>query len=437
MPTVAGDEETVLPGARPRHARGIRRTLTIVLACVVVVALLGGGWALAEAFESPDQREARATAPVPAAVTAAVVSGNLERTVSARAIVGRERTAEISVPAQGDFPVVTSSPLAPQASVTAGTTVLEVNGQPVFAMPGAFPFFRDLTPGMKGPDVAQLQRGLTEAGLSVAVDGEYGASTDARVRQLYARAGYTPQEATSDRAETTESDAAGGSSGDRPAGGDSGAAAPSSSQVTKTTVLPRSALMVFSSLPAVVESAPATGATVTAETSLTVGQGRIVAVASLEPAVAGQMQVGMRATVQGPDGQPCDCSVTAIAPSAPAATAQGDAAGNASTDGTAASSAAAVEMTLAADADASLPAEWFGADVLVVITVEAAAESSLIVPSVSVVSSGSDRATVYKKVEGGDFLAVEVRETASLSGRSAVVPRDPSALSVDDIVKVG
>ena len=80
--------------------------------------------------------------------------------------------------------------------IAAGATVLEVDGRPLFALPGAFAFYRDLSLGMNGPDVSQLQAGLRAAGLDVGVDGSFGASTERAVRLLYERNGYAASAGT-------------------------------------------------------------------------------------------------------------------------------------------------------------------------------------------------------------------------------------------------
>ncbi|MFV2109040.1 hypothetical protein [Micromonospora sp. LOL_015] len=72
-----------------------------------------------------------------------------------------------------------------------GDVVAEVSGRPVIAMVGHFPAYRDVCPGMSGPDVAQLQRSLQPL-YGIRVDGHFGAATEAAISRLYRRLGYLP-----------------------------------------------------------------------------------------------------------------------------------------------------------------------------------------------------------------------------------------------------
>jgi hypothetical protein len=92
--------------------------------------------------------------------------------------------------------IVTSLP-TPGAEVPEGGVLATIAGRPVFALEGEAPMYRDLGPGMSGPDVAQLETALERIGISPgAVDGLYDAGTEAAVRTLYTNAGFTPVVAT-------------------------------------------------------------------------------------------------------------------------------------------------------------------------------------------------------------------------------------------------
>lgn len=69
-----------------------------------------------------------------------------------------------------------------QPKVAQGDVLYEVAGIPVRAIEGAIPMYRDLALGTKGPDVAQLQRALTELGFPLTDDGDFGVHTRAAVK---------------------------------------------------------------------------------------------------------------------------------------------------------------------------------------------------------------------------------------------------------------
>ncbi|MEK2488168.1 peptidoglycan-binding domain-containing protein [Kitasatospora purpeofusca] len=77
-------------------------------------------------------------------------------------------------------------------AVAAGKLLAEVSGQPLFALPGAVPAFRDLKPDSTGPDVAELQDALAGLGHGIGKDdkGTYGPGTAAAVSAFYRGLGY-------------------------------------------------------------------------------------------------------------------------------------------------------------------------------------------------------------------------------------------------------
>jgi len=84
--------------------------------------------------------------------------------------------------------------------VTAGKTIsnreqlAEIDGEPLFALAGHVPAWRDITPGESGPDVAELQKALASLGYYDHGDtpGFFGTATQDAVSLYYERLGYTP-----------------------------------------------------------------------------------------------------------------------------------------------------------------------------------------------------------------------------------------------------
>ena len=147
--------------------------------------------------------------PVAAAVTVAIVtsrSGSAERPRADRYVtaVVERRGLENSIVTRGTvrFGIRAELELASSGRVTGvdvevgdeiapESTVLRVDGRPVVAVAGATPFWRDVGPGTSGPDVAELERILSEGGLDPGpVDGTYTAATGRAVRAWQARHGF-------------------------------------------------------------------------------------------------------------------------------------------------------------------------------------------------------------------------------------------------------
>ncbi|ACZ32175.1 Peptidoglycan-binding domain 1 protein [Xylanimonas cellulosilytica DSM 15894] len=143
-------------------------------AAVVVAAGLGvvfGRWA----FVAPQVEE---TTNVPATVTVAQMTVGRSLPVAVSAVWDAQ---PFGVGAA--VGVLTSVDVADGATVSVGDRLYTVDLRPVIAAVGTVPAFRDLSQGMKGEDVAQLQRFLVDAGyLKGRADGDFGAATTVAVR---------------------------------------------------------------------------------------------------------------------------------------------------------------------------------------------------------------------------------------------------------------
>ena len=84
--------------------------------------------------------------------------------------------------------------VAAGSTVRNGEQLAELDGQPLFALTGTVPAWRDLTPGETGPDVAELQQALASLGYYDDGDtaGYFGAATEYAVSLYYEHLGYTP-----------------------------------------------------------------------------------------------------------------------------------------------------------------------------------------------------------------------------------------------------
>ncbi|WP_239643002.1 peptidoglycan-binding protein [Nocardiopsis alkaliphila] len=167
------------------------------MAIVVVVCALASACAFAATVfvRSPQQRAAEAAPPPPSTLTAGVEERELVDTIVLRGTVGSEFTATITAPGPGPAgdPVVTATPIAVGEEILPGSVVAEVAGRPLIALPGEFPMYRDLLPGMEGRDVTQLQEALLSLGFALPeANGVYGPATQAAVEAMYDNRGYAP-----------------------------------------------------------------------------------------------------------------------------------------------------------------------------------------------------------------------------------------------------
>ena len=184
-------------------------------------ALLAIGGLIGASFvKSPQQIAADTAAPPPTATTAKVVSQVLTSSVQMRGVVypGTQYDVYPSAPESDSSASGTGSAAGGSAGggsadggsagsvyiskleVAAGRTIsngkqlAEIDGEPMFALTGRVPAWRDITPGESGPDVAELQKALASLGYYNGGDtpGFFGTATEDAVALYYEHLGYTP-----------------------------------------------------------------------------------------------------------------------------------------------------------------------------------------------------------------------------------------------------
>lgn len=178
-----------------------RRTLVVLLAASVVVSS-AATWVAAAQIRSPAEAAARTAPPEPSPILVPVVDQELATRVVTRGTAQYGEPAEIRVAESGlkSAPRVVTTLPAPGMEVADGDVLLSISGRPVVVFEGAVPAHRDLGPGMRGPDVRQLEEGLAAAGLDPgALDGTYDDATARAVTGLYERHGAEPVVATDDQ----------------------------------------------------------------------------------------------------------------------------------------------------------------------------------------------------------------------------------------------
>ncbi|MDY0946852.1 peptidoglycan-binding domain-containing protein [Frigoribacterium sp. CFBP9039] len=412
---------------------------------VAIVALLAGGWGLAHAFESPAQREAAATAPSPLPVTSEVRVGDLTRRITFQATVGRTGLMSVALPSPAAEPAyVTGKPTSSGAPVAAGQIVTEVNGRPVFAVTGGFPFYRELRRDHTGPDVRQLQAALRDAGIPTTVDGVFGAGTERSLTALYSRTGHAPPtvvDVEEDRGvpgtdATPGTDAAVDATGAQPAPAGTSATAPSPSAapsassaadtsdtdptsdrpVTRRVVASPAELVVVPTLPAVAAETPAVGTAAGSEVELRLESGRLRIAADVPVLIAETLIEGSTGTFTAADGATTPITLETVVPG-------GD--------------DDAESRVILDAANGELVPDLLGAEGLVALDIETVQTGSLIVPTVAVAGGGgSGEAHLLVEQDDGTFRRIPVVETGQLDGESAVEPTDPDDLGEGDRVRV-
>lgn len=178
------------------------RRLGVVLALVMSAA--GAGWIVGGRVRSPAAAAAERRAPLASPIVVPVEKRALSDDLTRRGTVRFDNPTPLSLagPVGGESgpQVVTKVPTAGDEAAE-GAIVLEVNGRPVFALRGAQPTYRSLTPGAKGRDVQRLEEALARLGFDPgAIDGTYDAATQKAVQELYDANGYTAQGPTAAQA---------------------------------------------------------------------------------------------------------------------------------------------------------------------------------------------------------------------------------------------
>ena len=191
-----------------------RRTLFWVAGGAALLAI--GGLIGSSFVKSPQQIAADTAAPPPTATTAKVVSQILTSSVQMRGVVypatqydvypsapesdaagaGTGTAAGGSATGGGSPGAVYISRLDAAAgqTISNGEKLAEIDGEPLFALAGRVPAWRDITPGESGPDVAELQKALASLGYYAGGDtpGLFGTATEEAVSLYYGHLGYTP-----------------------------------------------------------------------------------------------------------------------------------------------------------------------------------------------------------------------------------------------------
>jgi Putative peptidoglycan binding domain/HlyD family secretion protein len=204
-------------GSRPA-VRGSRltRRRRVLLGVGIAAALLAIGGLIGASFvKSPQQLAADSAAPPATVTTATVVSQVLTSSVQMRGVVYPSTQYDVYATSSGSSSSAGGSAAGGSSSgtgssstgavyisklkvaagdtITNGEQLAELDGEPLFALTGTVPAWRDLTPGESGPDVTELQKALASLGYYDDGDtpGYFGSATEYAVSLYYQHLGYT------------------------------------------------------------------------------------------------------------------------------------------------------------------------------------------------------------------------------------------------------
>ena len=170
------------------------RKYKLGLSLIFVILLAVVSWIAGSQIQSPAEAAARTAPPTPSPILVPV-----EKRVLTSDIITRG-TARFGLPQSISL---APSPLKAGAGVTTtlpvrgdqlkeGDVLLTASGRPVFLLQGDIPAYRDLTAGLSGEDIHQLEAALKRLKFDPGpVDGVYDEQTSAAVADLYTSAGYS------------------------------------------------------------------------------------------------------------------------------------------------------------------------------------------------------------------------------------------------------
>jgi hypothetical protein len=446
MATQSGPDDSNR-GQAMRGSRLARRRRVLIGVGIAAALLAVGGLIGASFVKSPQQLAADTAAPPPTVTTAPVVSQILTASVEMRGTVYPATQYDVYATApssssgsassdggasgggSGSSVYVSKLDVAAGDTITNGKQLAEIDGQPMFALTGPVPAWRDLAPGETGPDVTELQQALSSLGYYDEGDtpGYYGAATEYAVTLYYEHLGYTP---------------------------------PSSGGVPAADV-------VF--LPAL----PATVVAVNGATGEQPGQpflelaarGSLALTGELPPAYAGQVKTGLNVTIYDEvtgihaTGTVADLgTATTVTPTgavvdigggsgsagssgsadsgSSSSSSSGSGSGSGSSSGNSSSSGSTVFIPVTVQPSKPLAAALNDENVLVTVQTGRTEGPVLTVPVAAIVTTASG--TSYVTVVGAHGKQTEVPVTPGISenGYVQVTPVTPGALAAGDRVAV-
>lgn len=358
-----------------------------------------GGVVGAHWIRSPAEQAADAKAPAPTVLTVPITRTILRSVITMRGTFS-QGTASTFTPTTADVGgdgtnssslVVTNLFIHVGQSVAIGRVMVEVSGRPVFILPGAFPMYRDITAGARGPDVRELQAALDALGFHTwDSHGVFGPSTRDALRRFYVARGYdAPTQA--------------GQTPTLPV--DTKSAAPGTVPKTATPVIymPMSEFMFTRHLPARVAAiGGGIGATVHGPL-VSLANGSIRLTGHMDTSNAGLVRIGMPVSILSEaTGFVGSGSVTAA--------------------GHAADSSGTIPLTITAKSSTEWPTSELSDDVRLTITTATSSGPVLAVPVSSITTSANGQTGVTIFGRSHHPFTVPVKTGATVGGLVEIFP---------------
>ncbi|MBC8330917.1 MAG: peptidoglycan-binding protein [Anaerolineae bacterium] len=172
-----------------------KQITTAFILLAVVIAASAGSWLAGARIQSPAEAAARTAPPAPSPILVPIEERVLTADVVTRGTARfglPQSLLLVPSPLKGEIGIVTTLPTR-TAQLAEGDLLLTASGRPVFILQGETPVYRDLTPGVDGDDVLQLESGLARLGFDPGpLDGLFDEKTGAAVGAWYTQSGFTP-----------------------------------------------------------------------------------------------------------------------------------------------------------------------------------------------------------------------------------------------------
>ncbi|MFF7051725.1 peptidoglycan-binding protein [Streptomyces griseorubiginosus] len=419
-----------------------RRRWTVIAACASAVLSASGVYATHWVL-SPAEAAARSQAPKASVVTAPVVRQVMRNTLVFRGSFSDGRTVSatptsVAVTQPGSQPsalVVTGVFARPGQRVKAAQPLVEYDARPVFALPGAFPMYRDLTVGEEGKDVVQLQRALHSLGRTTGPDpsGTFGAGTAAAVRHMYAAMGYAPPLTTPAATVPADTGSAARQSPDS-AASDAGTSGSRKAGSEADVTVPSSEVVFVPSLPARVVSVPVHVGDAVKGPVVTLARGGMTLTGFLDPSERGLVTVGAQADILA---EGTGAHATGAVASVGALVTPGTGKDNEASDDSAADARPdSAYVPVKIEGSQSWDQRFADQDVRVTITAAATSRAVTAVPEAAVTAGADARSTVTVVSGSGGQRVVPVTTGVSADGLVQVTPTRGYTLQAGDRVVV-
>ena len=410
----------------------------VAATAAIAVATGAAGWFAGTQVRSPADAAADHRPPPASLITVAVQERTLTATVNAQGTVAYGAPKPLTLtgsvatgPDAAAAPIVTKAPVADR-TLREGDVLLEVSGRPVFVLAGTVPMYRTLTRGSVGDDVRQVRAALRRLlpGRYVSRSGPLDTAALGALDAWYERRGYAINGPTAEQHTQLRQLQQAAAAPEAPAEAKADLA---EFRKTYGDSVPSGEILFLPRLPIrltavkVRPGAPASGLVGT------VADPGLVVNGTVSPDDADLIKVGMRATLEHPDGDTFAATVSGMGASVAATPPPAEGEGGAET---AAPAEAGIPIRLKPRDEAKL-ASFVGQAFKVGITVGGTGHAVLSVPVSAVFTASDGQARVTVQDPGGAVRDVAVKAGLSTGGYVQITPAGKDAVRAGDRAVVG